>query len=76
VFSGIDPRFDQELINQLSVVVQDQAPSMFFVSALSRFSRNSDKQLSIIELLLAHNVTILTTNYMLRRVCQTSGSVP
>ncbi|MFD9735685.1 hypothetical protein [Umezawaea sp. NPDC059074] len=66
VFSGINPRFDQELINQLSVAVRDQEPSVLFVSALSRLSRNSDKQLRIIDLLLAHNVTILTTNYLLR----------
>jgi hypothetical protein len=64
VFSAIDPRFDQHLIDLLS-----KATSEGFVlctSALSRYSRNSDKLHHILEYLLAHNATILTTNYLIR----------
>lgn len=66
IFDSVDARFDEELMNQLRTVTQDDDPATFFVSALSRFSRNSHKQLRVIELLLAHNTTIVTTNYMLR----------
>lgn len=68
LFNSIDPRFDEEFMRQLRVAVHEQSdkPGVFFVSALSRFSRNSHKQLRVVELLLAHKVTILTTNYMLR----------
>jgi len=35
-------------------------------STLSRYARNSDKLHRILEYLLAHNATILTTNYLIR----------
>ena len=38
----------------------------FFVPSLSRISRNSQTLVRVIELLLAHDVPILTTNYPLR----------
>ncbi|WP_141983520.1 hypothetical protein [Saccharothrix saharensis] len=68
LFDSVDPRFDEEFLRQLRVVVDQDGdePKVFFVSALSRFSRNAHKQLRVVELLLAHEVTILTTNYMLR----------
>jgi hypothetical protein len=64
----MDPRFNEELMRQILAVIdtRNDAPPVFFVSALSRFSRNPFKQLRVMELLLAHQVTILTTNYMLR----------
>ena len=64
IFSAIDPRFDQQLISMLTAAIQHQAP--IFVPTLSRFSRNLDKLLRVIELLLARGVTIVTTNYLLR----------
>ncbi|RKS78653.1 hypothetical protein BZB76_0072 [Actinomadura pelletieri DSM 43383] len=64
VFSAIDPRFDHHLIEVLQQVTTENIP--IFVPALSRFSRNSDKLMRVVEFLLAHGVTILTTNYMLR----------
>lgn len=38
---------------------------MLGVSSLSRISRNSRKQLRVLEFLLAHKARILTTNYLL-----------
>lgn len=64
VLSAIDPRFDQRLLATLRTATEE--PMIVFVSALSRFSRNVDKLLRVLELLLAYNTTVLTTNYMLR----------
>jgi hypothetical protein len=64
VFSAIDPRFDQYLIDLLR-----KATGGDFVacaSALSRYSRNSQKLHYILEFLLAHDANILTTNYLIR----------
>jgi hypothetical protein len=64
VFSAIDPRFDQHLLDQLG-----KATGGDFVactSALSRYSRNSQKLHYILEFLLAHDASILTTNYLIR----------
>jgi hypothetical protein len=68
LFDSVDPRFDEEFMRQLRTAIDPDGdePKVFFVSALSRFSRNSHKQLRVMELLLAHEVTIVTTNYMLR----------
>ncbi|MEH1127349.1 hypothetical protein [Micromonospora sp. CPCC 206061] len=64
MFSAIDPRFDQNLTDLL-----EQATGGDFVactSALSRYSRSSQKLHYILEFLLAHHATILTTNYLIR----------
>jgi hypothetical protein len=65
VLSAIDPRFDAKLMAVLRLAVTNTGQPIF-VTALSRFSRNSDKLLRIIEFLLAHQAEILTTNYLLR----------
>jgi hypothetical protein len=64
-FSAIDERFDQNLLRQLQDVTTDDR--ILCVSALSRYSRNSAKLHRILEYLLAHGATILTTNYLIRR---------
>lgn len=65
VLSAIDPRFDQTALSVLQRAVE--SPGMIVtVSALSRFSRNHDKLLRMLEILLAHNARILTTNCLLR----------
>lgn len=64
VFSAIDPRFDQGLVDLLQNAVSGDA--LVFTSALSRYSRNSDKLHRILEFLLAHGATVLTTNYLVR----------
>lgn len=68
LFDSVDPRFDEEFMRQLRTAIHPEGDErrVFFVSALSRLSRNSHKQLRVVELLLAHEVTIVTTNYMLR----------
>ena len=64
VFSAIDPRFDQHLLSVLQQA--EQEPAVLCTSALSRYSRNSTKLHRVLEFLLAHNATILTTNYLIR----------
>ncbi|MBN1173177.1 MAG: hypothetical protein JXA67_13470 [Micromonosporaceae bacterium] len=64
VRSGVDERFDAVLVARLRDSADEQG--VLFVSALSRLSRHTGKLLRIIEYLLAHDVPILTTNYLLR----------
>ncbi|SDT10967.1 hypothetical protein [Actinoplanes derwentensis] len=64
VFSAIDPRYDQHMIAALRDAAT--APTTAWMSALSRYSRNSDKLHRTVEYLLAHQTTILTTNYLIR----------
>lgn len=62
--SGTDPRFDQALIHLLRQA--EKQPGLIVpLSALSRLSRNSGKQLRVLEFLLAHQATVVTTNYLL-----------
>jgi hypothetical protein len=65
VFSAIDPRNDPHLIDQLRQAATDFT-MVLCTSALSRYSRNSDKLHRTLEYLLAHRATILTSNYLIR----------
>ncbi|MFI1376094.1 recombinase family protein [Streptomyces longwoodensis] len=64
IASAIDPRFDQALLAMMQQA-KDGNANVIPLSALSRLSRNSDKQLRVLEFLLAHEATVLTTNYLL-----------
>ncbi|MGJ3227105.1 hypothetical protein ACQEUV_17340 [Micromonospora aurantiaca (nom. illeg.)] len=64
IFSAIDPRFDEGMVSLLSRATNTE--TALFASALSRYSRNSEKLHRILEYALAHNVPVLTTNYLLR----------
>jgi len=64
VLSAIDPRFDRRLVEMLDAAAFHGV--VLWLSALSRISRNLDKLLRALEFLIAHNATILTTNYMIR----------
>lgn len=64
VFSGIDPRFDQHGFNLLKIAAEGDG-LLLGLSSLSRISRNSRKQLRVLDFLLAHHARILTTNYLL-----------
>ena len=63
VFSGIDPRFDQNSFHWLEVAQKEGL--MLGLSSLSRISRNSRKLLRVLEFFLAYQARILTTNYLL-----------
>jgi hypothetical protein len=63
VLSGIDPRFDQNALRLLQAAESEQI--MIALSGLSRISRNSRKLLRVMEFFLAHQATVLTTNYLL-----------
>lgn len=64
IFSAIDPRFDDRLITMLTQAAE--TGMVLVTSALSRYSRNSEKLHRILEYLLAHGATVLTTNYLIR----------
>ncbi len=66
VFSGVDPRLDQTSYGQLKIA-QEEEGLILGLSSLSRISRNSRKLFGILEFLLAHNATVITTNYLLTR---------
>ena len=63
VFSGIDPRFDQNAFRWLQVPENEEL--ILGLSSLTRISRNSRKLLRVMEFLLAHQAKVLTTNYLL-----------
>jgi hypothetical protein len=65
VLSGIDTRFD-ELIVQRMREAAENGGTVWLTASLSRISRNLGKLLRAMEYLLAHDVPILTANYLLR----------
>jgi hypothetical protein len=65
VLSGIDTRFDQLFVQRLHEAVED-GDTVWVTASLSRISRNLGKLLRAMEYLLAHDVPILTANYLLR----------
>jgi hypothetical protein len=69
IFSGIDPRFDQNALGWLRAAENEEV--LLGLSSLSRISRNSRKLLRVLEFLLARQARILTTNYLLtyKEVC-------
>lgn len=64
VLGGLDLRFDDNLYAQMEAATE--GPLVAYVPSLSRFSRDSGKLHRVLEFLLAHEATILTTNYLLR----------
>ena len=69
IFSGIDPRFDQNAMRWLNAAEDEEL--LLGLSSLSRISRNSRKLLRAMEFLLARQARILTVNYLLtcKEVC-------
>ncbi len=65
VLSGIDTRFDQLFVQRMSEAVEGD-DAVWLTASLSRISRNLGKLLRAMEYLLAHDVPILTANYLLR----------
>jgi hypothetical protein len=65
ILDGIDPRFDQVAMHLLKEVVNGDR-DLVYVSHLSRLSRNTEKLLRTLEIILAAGVPVLTTNMLLR----------
>jgi len=65
VLSGIDARFDQLFVQRMREAVEGD-DTVWITASLSRISRNLGKLLRAMEYLLAHDVPILTANYLLR----------
>jgi len=65
VLSGIDTRFDQLFVQRMREGAED-ADSVWLAASLSRISRHLGKLLRAVEYLLAHDVPVLTANYLLR----------
>jgi hypothetical protein len=66
VLSGIDTRFDQLFVQRMREAVEGDDDTVWLTASLSRISRNLGKLLRAMEYLLAHDVPILTANYLLR----------
>jgi hypothetical protein len=65
VLSGIDNRFDQLIVQRMREAAEN-GDMVWLTASLSRISRNLGKLLRAMEYLLAHDVPILTANYLLR----------
>jgi hypothetical protein len=65
VLSGIDTRFDQLIVQRMQEAAEN-GDTVWLTASLSRISRNLSKLLRAMEYLLAHDVPILTANYLLR----------
>jgi hypothetical protein len=65
VLSGIDTRFDQLLVQRMREGAEN-GDTVWLTASLSRISRHLGKLLQAMEYLLAHDVPILTANYLLR----------
>jgi len=65
ILSGIDPRFDQEAVQRMREAAE-AGDAVWLTASLSRISRHLGKLLQDVEYLLAHDVPILTANYLLR----------
>ena len=66
VLSGIDTRFDQLLVEQMRERAEGGSDAVLLTASLSRISRHLGKLMQAVEYLLAHDVPILTANYLLR----------
>ena len=66
VLSGIDTRFDQLLVEQMRDRAESGADAVLLTASLSRISRHLGKLMQTVVYLLAHDVPILTANYLLR----------
>lgn len=64
VESAIADPLNAQLVQLIHACIANEA--QMYVPTLSRISRNMDRLLSVIELLLAHGAPIITTNYLLR----------
>ena len=65
ILNGIDPRFDQEIVQRMREAAEP-GDAVWLTASLSRISRHLGKLLQAVEYLLAHDVPILTANYLLR----------
>lgn len=65
VLSSIDTRFDQLAVQRMREAAEN-GEAVWLTASLSRISRNLGKLLRAMEYLLAHDVPILTANYLLR----------
>jgi len=65
ILNGIDPRFDQEIVQRMREAAVP-GDAVWLTASLSRISRHLGKLLQAVEYLLAHEVPILTANYLLR----------
>jgi hypothetical protein len=65
VLNGIDPRFDQQIVQRMREAAEP-GDAIWLAASLSRISRHLGKLLRAVEYLLAHDVPVLTANYLLR----------
>lgn len=68
VQSGIDPRFDAQLLAHLSAIARGEL-DLFFSDSFKTISRHPEKVLHVIDFVLAHGAAVVTHNYYLSASC-------
>lgn len=63
--SGISEEFDEGLIAQLNNTLKEQEPSVFYVDSFKMLTRNFEKLLKVLEILLENDKIFLTSNYLI-----------
>ena len=63
--SGINPEFSDDLIDCLNEIIESEDVSIFYTDCFKMITRNFEKLLKIIEILLENNKIILTSNYLI-----------
>lgn len=65
VQSGINESFSDELLDYLNDIIKSEEISVFYVDCFKMITRNFEKLLKIMEILLENNKMILTSNYLI-----------
>ncbi|MBQ9279863.1 MAG: hypothetical protein IJ215_02285 [Clostridia bacterium] len=65
VQSGINEKSSQNLLENLKFVLADTGPTVFFTDSFKMVTRNFEKLMKILEILLENNKTFLTCNYFI-----------
>lgn len=63
--SGINENFSNELLNYLNDIIESKEISVFYVDCFKMITRNFEKLLKVMEILLENNKIILTSNYLI-----------
>lgn len=63
--SGINENLSEELLNYLNSLIENNKTSVFYVDCFKMITRNFEKLLKIMEILLENDKIILTSNYLI-----------
>ena len=63
--SGISEEFNEGLVAQINNILKDPEPSVFYVDSFKMLTRNFEKLLKVLEILLENGKIFLTSNYLI-----------